>query len=101
MAEQQFERVDMLVPIEGRLPWWQYLVFGLQQLMVDGTALIIPALLGLALRLPPQQIGVLVQASLLGAGLVTVAQSLWILRNRLNNRQVRARRRTMRRVMAM
>lgn len=80
MQHQQFDRVDMIVQIEDRLTLWQNIIYGLQQLTVDGTALVIPVLLGLALKLQPAQIGTLVQGSLLGAGLVTVAQSLWVLK---------------------
>src|SRR5579872_7522690 len=73
-------RVDLIVGIDDRLKWWQNIVYGVQQLTVDTTILIIPVLLARALKLPPQTSAFVVQAALTGAGLVTIAQALWILR---------------------
>lgn len=73
-------RVDLIVGIDDRLSWWQYIIYGAQQLTVDTTILIIPVLLARALKLPPETSAFMVQAALTGAGVVTIAQSLWILR---------------------
>jgi NCS2 family nucleobase:cation symporter-2 len=70
----------LIVGIEDRLPWWQNLMYGVQQLTVDTTILIVPLLLARALQLPLETSAMLVQASLIGAGLVTVGQALWSLK---------------------
>jgi xanthine/uracil permease len=74
------QRVELIVGIDERLKWWQNIVYGIQQLTVDTTILIIPVLLARALKLPPQESRFVVQAALTGAGIVTIAQSMWILR---------------------
>lgn len=71
----------LLIGIHQRLPWWQCLVYGFQVLLADGlTALVLPVLLGRALHLSPAQTSGTVAASLLGAGLVTIGQSLFVMK---------------------
>jgi xanthine/uracil permease len=71
----------LLIGIHQRLPWWQCLVYGFQVLLADGlTALVLPVLLGRALHLSPAQTTGTVAASLLGAGLVTIGQSLFVMK---------------------
>ena len=72
--------LKLIIGIEERLNWWQNIVYAIQQLTVDTTVLIVPILLARALQLPPETSALLVQASLIGAGLVTIGQSLWSLR---------------------
>ena len=74
------QHVDLIIGIEDRLKWWQNIMYGVQQLTVDTTILIVPILLARALKLPPETGAFMVQASLIGAGLVTIGQSLLILR---------------------
>lgn len=80
MAATEPGRADLLIGIEDRLPWWQCAWYGIQQLTVDGTAIVIPVVIGGALHLTPPQTAHVVQASLIGAGLVTLGQSLLSLR---------------------
>jgi NCS2 family nucleobase:cation symporter-2 len=72
--------VKLIIGIEERLSWWQNIVYGVQQLTVDTTVLIVPILLARALQLSAESGALMVQAALLGAGLVTIGQALWILR---------------------
>lgn len=72
--------VKLIIGIEDRLSWWRNILYGVQQLTVDTTVLIVPILLARALHLPTETGALLVQASLLGAGLVTIGQSLWSLK---------------------
>ncbi|MGB6534852.1 MAG: solute carrier family 23 protein [Xanthobacteraceae bacterium] len=74
------QHVDLLIGIEDRLKWWQNITYAVQQLTVDTTVLIVPILLARAMKFPPQTGAFVVQASLIGAGLVTIGQSLWVLR---------------------
>src|SRR6185437_6554380 len=73
-------KADLLIGVEDRLSWCQNIVYGVQQLTVDTTILVIPILLARALKLSPETGALMVQAALIGAGLVTIGQSLWILR---------------------
>jgi xanthine/uracil permease len=72
--------VELIIGIEQRLSWWQNIIYAIQQLTVDTTVLIVPILLARSLQLPPDMGALLVQASLIGAGLVTIGQSLWSLK---------------------
>lgn len=74
------KHVDLIVGIEDRLKWWENIAYGIQQLTVDTTVLVIPILLARAMKFPPQTAAFVVQAALVGAGLVTVGQSMWVLR---------------------
>jgi xanthine/uracil permease len=74
------QHADLIIGIEDRLSWWQNIMYGIQQLTVDTTVVIIPILLARALQLPPETGAIMVQAGLVGAGLVTIGQALWILR---------------------
>lgn len=79
-AMEDSQVTPLIIGIEDRLSWWQNVMYGVQQLTVDTTVLIIPILLARALRLPPETGALMVQAALVGAGLVTIGQALWILR---------------------
>ena len=72
--------VKLIIGIDERLSWWQNIMYAVQQLTVDTTVLIVPVLLARALQLPPETSALMVQAALIGAGLVTIGQALWILR---------------------
>jgi xanthine/uracil permease len=72
--------VKLIIGIEDRLSWWQNIMYAVQQLTVDTTILIVPVLLARALKLPPETSALMVQAALIGAGLVTIGQALWVLR---------------------
>jgi len=72
--------VDLIVGIEDKLKWWQNITYAIQQLTVDTTVLVVPLLLANAMKLPPETAAFVVQAALIGAGLVTVGQSMWLLR---------------------
>lgn len=74
------KHVDLIVGIEDRLKWWENIAYGIQQLTVDTTVLVIPILLARTMKFPPQTAAFVVQAALVGAGLVTVGQSMWVLR---------------------
>jgi NCS2 family nucleobase:cation symporter-2 len=76
----QARDVKLIVGIEDRLIWWQNILYAVQQLTVDTTVLIVPILLARSLNLPPELGALVVQASLIGAGLVTVGQALWSLK---------------------
>ena len=80
MSAEADRKADLLIGVEDRLSWWQNIVYGVQQLTVDTTILVIPILLARVLKLPPETGALMVQAALIGAGLVTIGQSLWILR---------------------
>jgi len=67
---------DLIIGIEDRLSWWQNIMYGVQQLTVDTTVVIVPILLARALQLPPATGALMVQAALVGAGLVTIGQAL-------------------------
>jgi uric acid transporter len=77
---EEASHVRLVIGIEERLSWWQNVLYAIQQLTVDTTVLIVPILLARALQLPPETGTFLVQASLIGAGLVTIGQSLWSLK---------------------
>lgn len=66
--------------VEDRLPVWQYGVYGIQQLLVDGTILLIPLVITRTLHMPPGVARGVIQASILAAGLVTILQAEWGLR---------------------
>lgn len=72
--------VKLIIGIEDRLSWWQNIMYAIQQLTVDTTILIVPVLLARALKLPAETSALMVQAALIGAGLVTIGQALWVLR---------------------
>jgi hypothetical protein len=77
---EEASHVRLIIGIEERLSWWQNILYAIQQLTVDTTVLIVPILLARALQLPPETGAFLLQASLIGAGLVTIGQSLWSLK---------------------
>jgi xanthine/uracil permease len=77
---QEAVETKLLIGVDERLSWWQNILYAIQQLTVDTTVLIVPILLARALQLPADTGAILVQASLIGAGLVTIGQSLWSLR---------------------
>lgn len=61
--------------IEDKVPWWQYPVYGIQQLLLDGTIFVIPLVIAKSLRLAPVTQVSVIQATILGAGLVTILQA--------------------------
>jgi xanthine/uracil permease len=72
---------NLLVGIDERMPVWKYFFYGVQSLLADGlTALVIPVLIGAAMGLSAGDTGKIVQASLLGAGIVTIGQTLFVMR---------------------
>lgn len=72
---------SLQVGVDDKLPVWQYVVYGFQMLIADGlTALVLPIVLGRALHLSTGQTATLLSASLLAAGLVTIGQSVFMLK---------------------
>lgn len=72
---------ELIFGVNDKLPMWQYVVYGFQMLIADGmTALVLPVLLGTALKLEPSETAKILAASLFGAGLVSIGQSLLMLR---------------------
>ncbi len=70
--------MDVLVrAVDERLPAPKLLVLGLQHVLVMyAGAIAVPLIIGRALKLPPDQVALLVNADLFVAGLVTLIQSL-------------------------
>src|SRR5262245_13023566 len=66
-------------PVDERLPVAQLIPLGLQHVLVMyAGAVAVPLIIGRALKLPPQQIAVLVNADLFACGIVTLIQSVGI-----------------------
>lgn len=61
--------------IEDKVAPWQYPIYGIQQLLLDGTIFVIPLLMAKTLKLPPSTTVSVIQATILGAGLVTILQA--------------------------
>lgn len=78
---QQFgDRVDLIVGIEDKMSYREYLIYGIQQVLVESSALTFPVVTGMGLGLPKETIAYMVQAYLIGAGLVTITQSTKVLK---------------------
>ena len=66
-------------PVDERLPLVQLLPLGLQHVLVMyAGAVAVPLIIGRALKLPPEQIAILVNADLFACGIVTLIQSIGI-----------------------
>ena len=66
-------------PVDERLPLAQLLPLGLQHVLVMyAGAVAVPLIIGRALKLPPEQIAILVNADLFACGIVTIIQSIGI-----------------------
>jgi xanthine/uracil permease len=65
---------------EDKLIFWQYLIFGLQNLLVMDSVFATPVILGTALHLSTPAFIYLIQATLIGAGITTILQSATSLR---------------------
>ena len=66
-------------PVDKRLPFAQLIPLGLQHVLVMyAGAVAVPLIIGRALKLPPEQIALLVNADLFACGIVTLIQSIGI-----------------------
>ncbi len=74
------ERRDLIVGIDDKMTTKEYIIYGLQQVLVESSALTFPVATGLALNLPKSTIQYMVQAYLIGAGIVTITQSTRLLK---------------------
>lgn len=73
-------RKDLIVGIEDKMKMREYALYGFQQVLVESSALTFPVVTGLGLGLPKEVIAYMVQAYLIGAGLVTITQSSRLLK---------------------
>ena len=68
-------------PVDERLPTPKLFVLGLQHVLVMyAGAIAVPLIIGRALKLPPEQVALLVNADLFVAGITTLVQSLGLTR---------------------
>jgi xanthine/uracil permease len=74
------ERQDLIVGVEDKMTLKEYLVYGLQQVLVESSALTFPVVTGMALKMPRETVQYMVQAYCIGAGIVTITQSTRLLR---------------------
>ena len=74
------ERQDLIVGVEDKMTLKEYLIYGLQQVLVESSALTFPVVTGMALKLPRETVQYMVQAYCIGAGIVTITQSTRLLR---------------------
>lgn len=74
------DRKDLIVGIEDKMTLREYIIYGFQQVLVESSALTFPVATGMGLGLPKETIAYMVQAYLIGAGLVTITQSSRLLR---------------------
>jgi uric acid transporter len=66
-------------PVDERLPLAELIPLGLQHVLVMyAGAVAVPLIIGRALKLPPEQIAILVNADLFACGIVTLIQSVGI-----------------------
>jgi xanthine permease len=66
-------------PVDERLPWPRLLALGLQHVLVMyAGAVAVPLIIGGALKLPKEQIALLINADLFACGVVTLIQSVGI-----------------------
>ena len=68
------------VGINDRLPGGQLLILGLQHVFGMTGMFVFPGLLGRAFNLPPERIAYLYGMTFVVCGLITVLQSVWLLR---------------------
>jgi len=57
-----------------------YIIYGLQQVLVESSGMTFPVVIGVALKLPRETIQYMVQAYMIGSGLVTITQSTRLLK---------------------
>ncbi len=69
------ERQDLIVGVEDKMSMREYFIYGLQQVLVESSGMTFPVVAGMALQLPRETIQYMVQAYLIGAGIVTITQS--------------------------
>ena len=74
------DRKDLIVGIEDKMSFKEYVIYGFQQVLVESSALTFPVATGMGLGLPKETIAYMVQAYLIGAGLVTITQSSRLLK---------------------
>jgi NCS2 family nucleobase:cation symporter-2 len=66
-------------PVDQMLPPHKLAALGLQHVLVMyAGAIAVPLIIGRALKLPPEQVAVLINADLLACGIVTIIQSLGV-----------------------
>jgi len=74
------ERQDLIVGVEDKMSLKDYVLYGLQQVLVESSGMTFPVVIGVALKLPRESVQYMVQAFCIGAGLVTITQSTQLLR---------------------
>src|SRR6478752_5989965 len=71
--------MDKVHPVDERLPLAELVPLGIQHVLVMyAGAVAVPLIIGRALKLPPEQIAILVNADLFACGIVTLIQSVGI-----------------------
>lgn len=66
--------------VEDKLSFWQYLIYGLENLLVMDSVFATPVVLGTAFHLPFLTFVYLIQITLIGAGITTILQSQTLLK---------------------
>ncbi len=74
------ERQDLIVGVEDKMSLKDYIIYGLQQVLVESSGMTFPVVVGMALKLPRETVQYMVQAYLIGSGLVTITQSTRLLK---------------------
>jgi NCS2 family nucleobase:cation symporter-2 len=73
------EMSDHIHPVDQQLPFGRMAALGLQHVLVMyAGAVAVPLIIGRALKLPPDQVGILVNADLFACGVVTLIQCIGI-----------------------
>ena len=80
MEPAEGERQDLIVGVEDKMSLKDYVLYGLQQVLVESSGMTFPVVIGVALKLPRESVQYMVQAFCIGAGLVTITQSTQLLR---------------------
>ncbi|MGA2990001.1 MAG: solute carrier family 23 protein, partial [Candidatus Korobacteraceae bacterium] len=74
------ERQDLIIGVEDKMSLKDYIIYGLQQVLVESSGMTFPVVVGVALKLPRETIQYMVQAYMIGSGLVTITQSTSLLK---------------------
>ncbi len=81
MAEKSSqEESPLYYHFEDKLSWWQYALYGFEQMLIMDSVFALPVLLGLAFHLSSSNLIYLIQAVLIGSGITTILQSAALLK---------------------
>lgn len=69
-------RAVLDVPFDGRVPWSQHITMSIQNVFAITGMFLFPAILGIALHLPPQRLAELYGATFVVTGLGTILQAV-------------------------